>query len=169
MRVYAPYLCHIFVPYIGLDYVDDSRALVTFISFLCRPSLCRSLRTISRECNHAITKVLVDTNLRQMSKDQSKRNWKNWPGSKPQSPIIISCIKIVCANTSRNPTRLHTRQPRQAQSTIEDVPNEGSAAPAGPEFKPYTAQEGFIIGMPAEPQVDRKQVPLGTMTVNTAV
>ncbi|WP_244237461.1 hypothetical protein [Corallococcus llansteffanensis] len=59
---------------------------------------------------------------------------------------------------------------RQAVSTIEDVPNEGgpAAAPAGPEFKPYDAPEGFVIGMPAEPQIARKQIPLGAGTVATA-
>ncbi|WP_216618602.1 hypothetical protein [Corallococcus sp. CA049B] len=62
-----------------------------------------------------------------------------------------------------------------ATSTIEDVPNEpvpgeagGAAAAAGPTFKPYEATEGFSIGMPTEPQVERKQVPLGANTVNTA-
>ncbi|RKH22242.1 hypothetical protein D7Y13_33205 [Corallococcus praedator] len=58
---------------------------------------------------------------------------------------------------------------RQAQSTIEDVPNEGGdVAPTGPEFKAYDAPEGFSIGMPAEPQIARKQVPLGSGTVSTA-
>ncbi|WP_233583321.1 hypothetical protein [Corallococcus sp. CA053C] len=58
---------------------------------------------------------------------------------------------------------------RQAVSTIEEVPNEGgAAAPAGPEFKPYDAPEGFGIGMPAEPQIARKQIPLGAGTVATA-
>ncbi|CAM4213984.1 hypothetical protein [Corallococcus soli] len=57
---------------------------------------------------------------------------------------------------------------RSAVSTIEDVPNEGAPAATGPEFKTYDAPEGFSIGMPAEPQVARKQVPLGSGTVNTA-
>ncbi|MCY1040080.1 hypothetical protein OV208_02015 [Corallococcus sp. bb12-1] len=57
---------------------------------------------------------------------------------------------------------------RQAQSTIEDVPTEGGPAVTGPEFKAYDAPEGFSIGMPAEPQVARKQVPLGSGTVSTA-
>ncbi|AFE07426.1 hypothetical protein COCOR_07252 [Corallococcus coralloides DSM 2259] len=63
-----------------------------------------------------------------------------------------------------------------ATSTIEDVPNEPVPGEAGgtatgapaPAFKPYEATEGFSIGMPTEPQVERKQVPLGANTVNTA-
>ncbi|NNB86864.1 hypothetical protein HJC10_28030 [Corallococcus exiguus] len=61
-----------------------------------------------------------------------------------------------------------------ATSTIEDVPNEptpgadGTAATPAPEFKPYEAAEGFTIGMPMEPQVARRQIPLGANTVNTA-
>ncbi|WP_242588900.1 hypothetical protein [Corallococcus macrosporus] len=88
------------------------------------------------------------------------------------SLTTLALIAGACANQQKTDGSSGGTGGPQAMSTIEDVPNEGSAdgtaaAPA-PAFKPYEATEGFTIGMPAEPQVERKQVPLGANTVNTA-
>jgi hypothetical protein len=89
------------------------------------------------------------------------------------SLTTLALIAGACANQQK--TDGSTSGGPQATSTIEDVPNEGATGEAGgaaatpaPAFKPYEAAEGFSIGMPAEPQVERKQVPLGANTVNTA-
>ncbi|WP_375742269.1 hypothetical protein NR800_23905 [Corallococcus interemptor] len=87
------------------------------------------------------------------------------------SLTTLALIAGACANQqktegSSSSTSGGTGGP-QATSTIEDVPNEGPATPA-PAFKPYEATEGFTIELPTEPQVERKQVPLGANTVNTA-
>ncbi|MGE6763896.1 hypothetical protein ACQKGO_38155 [Corallococcus interemptor] len=82
------------------------------------------------------------------------------------SLTTLALIAGACANQQK--TDGSSSGGAQATSTIEDVPNEAPAAPPAPAFKPYEATEGFVIGMPAEPQVERKQVPLGANTVNTA-
>lgn len=87
------------------------------------------------------------------------------------SLTTLALIAGACANQQKTDgsTGSSGGDGRQAQSTIEDVPNEGGdAVAAGPEFKAYDAPEGFSIGMPAEPQIARKQVPLGSGTVTTA-
>lgn len=94
------------------------------------------------------------------------------------SLTTLALIAGACANQQKtdgsSSTSGGTGGP-QATSTIEDVPNEpvpgaagGGETAAAPAFKPYEATEGFTIGMPMEPQVVRKQVPLGTNMVNTA-
>ncbi|MFB1480223.1 hypothetical protein [Corallococcus sp. RDP092CA] len=88
------------------------------------------------------------------------------------SLTTLALIAGACANQQK--TDGSTSGGPQATSTIEDVPNEpvpgeqGTAEAPAPAFKPYEATEGFTIGMPTEPQVERKQVPLGANTVNTA-
>ncbi|WP_375754825.1 hypothetical protein [Corallococcus exercitus] len=89
------------------------------------------------------------------------------------SLTTLALIAGACANQQK--TDGSSSGGPQATSTIEDVPNDGAAgadgtatAAAAPTFKPYEATEGFTIGMPTEPQVERKQVPLGANTVNTA-
>lgn len=85
------------------------------------------------------------------------------------SLTTLALIAGACASQQKTDETAGGGDGRQAVSTIEDVPNEGGpAAPTGPEFKPYDAPEGFVIGMPAEPQIARKQVPLGAGTVATA-
>lgn len=91
------------------------------------------------------------------------------------SLTTLALIAGACANQQKTDgsTSGGTGGPT-ATSTIEDVPNEpvpgeqGAAAAPAPAFKPYEATEGFTINMPTEPQVERKQVPLGANTVNTA-
>ncbi|NOK13174.1 hypothetical protein HNS30_29445 [Corallococcus exercitus] len=91
------------------------------------------------------------------------------------SLTTLALIAGACANQQKTDGSSGGTGGPQAQSTIEDVPNEptpgadGTApAAAAPAFKTYEATEGFTIGMPMEPQVERKQVPLGANTVNTA-
>ncbi|WP_171449234.1 hypothetical protein [Corallococcus carmarthensis] len=91
------------------------------------------------------------------------------------SLTTLALIAGACANQQKTDgSSSGSSGGGQATSTIEDVPNEpvpgadGTAAAAGPAFKPYEATEGFTIGMPTEPQVERKAVPLGANTVNTA-
>ncbi|WP_223638764.1 hypothetical protein [Corallococcus sp. EGB] len=89
------------------------------------------------------------------------------------SLTTLALIAGACANQQKTDGSSSSGGP-QATSTIEDVPNEGAPAEQGggaapaTAFKPYEATEGFVIAMPTEPQVERKQVPLGANTVNTA-
>jgi hypothetical protein len=83
------------------------------------------------------------------------------------SLTTLALIAGACANQQKT-DGASSSSGGSATSTIEDVPNEGPAAAPAPTFNPYEAQEGFVIGMPTEPQVERKQVPLGANTVNTA-
>ncbi|WAS86195.1 MULTISPECIES: hypothetical protein [unclassified Corallococcus] len=89
------------------------------------------------------------------------------------SLTTLALIAGACANQQK--TDGSSSGGSQATSTIEDVPNEPTPGAAGgpetaaaPAFKPYEAAEGFTIDMPMEPQVSRRQVPLGSSTVNTA-
>ncbi|RKH94357.1 hypothetical protein D7Y04_37020 [Corallococcus sp. AB038B] len=87
------------------------------------------------------------------------------------SLTTLALIAGACANQQKtDDSSSGSSSGGQATSTIEDVPNEptpGADGPA-PAFKPYEATEGFTIGMPTEPKVERNQVPLGANTVNTA-
>lgn len=99
---------------------------------------------------------------------------------RPSSRLLLTSLTTLaliagaCASQQKTDegTASSGSNGRSATSTIEDVPNEpvpgaeGTAESAA--FKPYEAPEGFIIGMPGEPQIARKQVPLGSGTVNTA-
>ncbi|MHA7634223.1 hypothetical protein [Corallococcus sp. M7] len=90
------------------------------------------------------------------------------------SLTTLALIAGACANQQK--TDGSSSGGPQATSTIEDVPNEPTPGAAGgaetaaaaPAFKPYEAAEGFTIEMPMEPQVARRQIPLGSSTVNTA-
>ncbi|MCP3100668.1 hypothetical protein LZ198_17500 [Myxococcus sp. K15C18031901] len=61
----------------------------------------------------------------------------------------------------------------EASSTVEELPNEGgeggehAAAPAS-QFVPVSAEEGFSVKMPGQPQVQRQKVNIPAGEVSTA-
>ncbi|TSC29533.1 hypothetical protein FOF48_16670 [Corallococcus sp. Z5C101001] len=100
---------------------------------------------------------------------------------RPSSRLLLTSLTTLaliagaCANQQKTDEGAASSggNGRSATSTIEDVPNEPVPGAEGTSesaaaFKPYEAPEGFVIGMPGEPQIARKQVQLGSGTVNTA-
>ncbi|AKF83866.1 hypothetical protein SAMN05443572_104419 [Myxococcus fulvus] len=81
----------------------------------------------------------------------------------------LSLISLACVSAQK------TDSNQQATSTIEELPNEGGetggeqpAAAAGPQLTEVTAEEGFTVKMPGQPQVQRQKVNIPAGEVSTA-
>jgi hypothetical protein len=88
---------------------------------------------------------------------------------------LTTLVLIAAACAGQQKTETNKPDGREANSTVEEIPNEGGAAGGeqagaqqGPALKTIEAPEGFTVSIPGEPQIQRNKVTIPAGEVATA-
>lgn len=87
------------------------------------------------------------------------------------SIATLALISLACVSQQKTDSSANSGE---ASSTIEELPNEGGetggdpAASAAPQLTDVSAEEGFNVKMPGQPQVQRQKVNIPAGEVSTA-
>ncbi|TQF16365.1 hypothetical protein FJV41_08965 [Myxococcus llanfairpwllgwyngyllgogerychwyrndrobwllllantysiliogogogochensis] len=88
------------------------------------------------------------------------------------SIATLALMALACVGPQK--TDSSSNNSGEATSTVEELPNEGGEtggaqpAAAGPQLNPVSAEEGFNVKMPGQPQVQRQKVNIPAGEVSTA-